>query len=69
MSLEKTGNEPKCPRCGNEIDPEVCHCGDLREHHGMESGHFFVPWGCTCYYAKKDNNDRSTIQGTPTEEA
>jgi hypothetical protein len=42
-----------CPGCGNEIDPEVCHCGEIRSMHGPERGHSFVPAGCTCGYAKQ----------------
>ncbi len=35
-----------CPRCGNEIDPEVCWCGDPMKGHTPE--HMAVPMGCDC---------------------
>lgn len=41
---------PICPWCKNEIDPEVCHCGDDIKSHGIGSGHSPVPMGCTCGY-------------------
>lgn len=37
-----------CPDCGNEIDPDCCGCGELREGHSNYSGHPFVPMGCDC---------------------
>lgn len=40
-----------CKGCGNTIDPDVCHCGDLISLHGYSSGHSPVPMGCTCGYA------------------
>jgi hypothetical protein len=44
---------PTCPGCKNEIDPEVCHCGDeISKHNPMWCGHNPVPMGCTCGYAK-----------------
>ena len=43
-------NEPIiCRSCKNEIDPEVCHCGELYKYHNPYSlGHNFVPMGCVC---------------------
>lgn len=41
-----------CKGCGNRIDPQTCHCGDLIEGHGTWAGHSPVPLGCTCGYAK-----------------
>lgn len=38
----------KCTGCGNWIDPEVCHCGELVKQHDMGSGHSPVPMGCDC---------------------
>lgn len=41
-------DEPTCPRCGAEIDPTSCHCGDAidgREH----DNHYPVPMGCRCH--------------------
>lgn len=41
-----------CPFCKNEIDPDVCWCGDYRHNH---SEHSFVPMGCVCgYYTEKE---------------
>ena len=42
-----------CPECGNVVDPEICHCGNPINRHGMEDGHSPVPMGCTCGYAKQ----------------
>lgn len=40
-----------CDHCKNEIDPDVCHCGESMEsHHGMSHNHSPVPMGCTCGY-------------------
>lgn len=39
-----------CQGCGNEIDPETCHCGSPVDMHGMGDGHLPVPMGCTCGY-------------------
>jgi hypothetical protein len=40
-----------CPKCGFEIDPEVCWCGEDKEHHNpFLLGHNFVPMGCSCGY-------------------
>jgi len=39
----------RCPGCGNEIDPDVCGCGEFREgHNAWWAGHEFVPMGCDC---------------------
>ena len=38
-----------CPRCKNEIDPDVCWCGDTIDNH---TDHSPVPMGCTCRYGK-----------------
>jgi predicted amidophosphoribosyltransferase len=41
-----------CPGCGNEIDPDWCHCGDSKQsHNGMNQNHGFIPMGCVCGYA------------------
>jgi len=40
-----------CPGCLQQIDPEICHCGDSREGHGGQfdgAGHGFVTMGCDC---------------------
>lgn len=44
---------PVCPRCKNEIDPDVCYCGEYVKQHGYNSGHTPVPMGCTCGYAEQ----------------
>lgn len=41
-----------CPGCGNPADPEICWCGDDRAFHGPETGHSFVPAGCTCGFSR-----------------
>lgn len=44
-----------CPDCGNEIDPEWCHCGDaIKDHRGMSHNHSPVPMGCSCGYSQSD---------------
>ena len=40
-----------CPGCLNEIDTEVCHCGNYIKSHTIYDGHSPVPMGCTCGYA------------------
>lgn len=37
-----------CTGCGNEIDPDVCHCGDPMKSHSAYCGHTPVPIGCDC---------------------
>jgi hypothetical protein len=39
---------PICNGCGNEIDPNLCHCGDLITNHSIHCGHNPVPLGCDC---------------------
>lgn len=43
-------SEHWCNRCRNEVDPEVCHCGEAPDAHvhRMMDGHAFVPMGCRC---------------------
>lgn len=36
----------RCKKCGNEIDPAMCHCGDPINNHTLE--HCPVPMGCEC---------------------
>jgi hypothetical protein len=43
-----------CPGCHNEIDPEVCWCGNEIERHSPQwDGHNPVPLGCDCGRAKE----------------
>lgn len=37
---------PRCPRCGNLIDPDCCGCGSPITHDF--DGHSPVPMGCDC---------------------
>lgn len=37
-----------CKGCGNEIDPDVCWCGDLINSHSGYEGHLAIPIGCDC---------------------
>lgn len=47
--MNATRDRPKCPQCGNEIDPDYCWCGAcLASHNEWWTGHGFVPMGCTC---------------------
>jgi hypothetical protein len=43
-----------CPGCNQEIDPDVCGCGDSRQGHSSarDAGHPFIPAGCNCYRAR-----------------
>jgi hypothetical protein len=43
-----------CTSCNHQIDPELCWCGCLLASHGYESGHPFIPSGCTCSYEDAD---------------
>jgi hypothetical protein len=44
----------RCPSCGNELDPDVCWCGDeIKMHNRYRCGHNPVPLGCTCGYDKQ----------------
>jgi hypothetical protein len=43
------GKRPTCSGCGNEIDPDTCWCGDLKEGHERVMEHPFIPMGCNCY--------------------
>lgn len=35
-----------CPGCGNDIQSDVCWCGEPKSNHSSEHG--FVPIGCDC---------------------
>jgi hypothetical protein len=37
-----------CEGCKNEIDPDVCGCGDAIKDHGYDNGHAPIPMGCDC---------------------
>lgn len=49
----------KCDRCGNQINPYICWCGQNIEGHGYgEGGHSPIPMGCNCGRAKvKESSD------------
>lgn len=38
----------RCDGCGNEIDPDTCHCGQPIDGHGYAPGHGPIPMGCDC---------------------
>lgn len=40
---------PICADCGNEIEPDTCHCGSDRKDHIGADNHAFVPIGCFCF--------------------
>lgn len=43
-----------CEGCGNEIDPDVCWCGDFIDH-VWDGAHYGVPMGCTCGFIEDDD--------------
>lgn len=49
-----------CAGCHNEVDDEICWCGDYIKNHGGE--HSPVPMGCECYYDKSLDKDLSLGQ-------
>lgn len=57
-------NEPRrdiCPGCKQEIDPDVCHCGEwIKDHDSFWSGHTPVPMGCACGYVQHEIEDEQT---------
>lgn len=46
-----------CKGCGHEIDPKVCHCGDMIDTHPRTNEHSPVPMGCQCGYADMSINE------------
>lgn len=40
---------PICPGCGQEHDPDTCHCGIPMSEHGYSDNHSPMPMGCSCY--------------------
>lgn len=44
-----------CQGCKQEIDPEVCWCGELLKDHGFNSNHSAIPMGCRCYMEEIEN--------------
>jgi len=45
--------EPKCPGCGQEIDPDVCSCGEPIRPGVTHDNHYPVPMGCRCHYPEE----------------
>lgn len=45
----------KCTGCGQEIDPEVCQCGQSINH-GYDN-HPIVPMGCDCWRRSWEESD------------
>lgn len=44
-----------CPHCKQEIDPEVCWCGEKQDaHQSYDNYHPFIPMGCNCYRDKDE---------------
>lgn len=67
---------PFCDGCGQEIDPDTCHCGSAMEGGREYHGHDAVPMGCRCLYDEQDwaavakglrarLRDERTARGTP----
>lgn len=57
-------SEHWCNRCRNEVDPEVCHCGEAPDAHvhRMMDGHAFVPMGCRCgEHREPEEKPRETV--------
>jgi hypothetical protein len=52
--------ETVCPGCKNEIDPELCWCGDAIGRHSYHDGHSPVPMGCDCGRIKSPPNETTT---------
>ena len=46
----------KCRWCKNEIDPDICWCGDSYRDHAYVYDHSFVPMGCICGYVSLSDN-------------
>lgn len=47
--MSKKQARTTCEGCGQEIDPNVCYCGDeIKEGRGHDS-HYSVPMGCVCW--------------------
>lgn len=44
----RAGGMTFCSGCGREIDPETCGCGEGRHDYDSNTGHPFVPMGCSC---------------------
>jgi len=52
MEIEVIKNKREiCPWCHQEIDTEVCWCGEyIASHNSWFTGHEAVPMGCVCGY-------------------
>lgn len=50
--LEEGAVRDLCRWCLQEIDPEVCECGDPIDGR-IHSGHTEVPMGCRCLYQEE----------------
>lgn len=48
VSAVNSSDMVRCNGCGNEIDEDVCWCGDLMKAHDAYCGHNPVPMGCDC---------------------
>lgn len=52
-----------CKSCGEEIDPEVCWCGQLIVEHSIVSGcTYALPMGCECL--RDTGGHRQAAEGT-----
>ena len=58
MSSDHKGPEvrPRCPKCHQEIDPDVCWCGDMMEP-SSHGDHDAIPMGCRCHFAREASSD------------
>jgi hypothetical protein len=39
----------RCDGCGNEVDKDVCWCGELMRDHSAFDNHPQIEMGCTCH--------------------
>ena len=52
-----------CPSCLREMQKGVCWCGEEEAaHNPTYENHFFVPWGCTCFYDQCEKRKGSNWQ-------
>ena len=54
---EHTESRPKCDGCGNEIDPDVCWCGETIDGR-LHDNHIAIPMGCKCAAHPQESEQR-----------
>jgi hypothetical protein len=64
LQADEVQPRPKCSDCKNEIDPDVCHCGDaVKDHTGVSHNHSPVPMGCQCGREGPEFGDGPEFEG------